>query len=579
MAVAARLRLPTRHLPVLEGLLPVRLRQVPADAISGATLAALAIPEVMGYTRIAGTPVVTGLYTLLLPMALFALFGSSRHLVVGANSATAAILAGGLAGLAAPNSAAWVALAGLCALLAAGLLLIARLVRLGFLADFLSRTVLVGFLTGVGIQVALGELPGLLGLPGTGHGPVGRLLEAIDGIRQARLPVVLVAAAVIVVIVGARLVSPRIPGALIAAIGSIAASWGLALQARGVSVLGPVPSGIPFLGLPHVAWSLGLLQRLLPTAIAMTVVILAQSAATSRAYASRAGERFDENVDLVGLALANLGAALSGTFVVNGSPTKTQMVVSAGGRSQLAQLVTTLLVALVLLVLTRPLAYLPRAVLSAVVFLIGIELVDLTTLRHVLAVRPAEFAVAVVTAAVVVLVGVEQGILAAMVLSLFDHVRRGYRPRNAVLVADHGGARPEPVGSKGELRPGLLVYRFTHSMYYANAAQLAEEVAALSQGAHPRWFCFDMAAVYDVDYSAEQTLRSTIARLHRQGIRPVLAEVAPEVDTWLRRYGIVKLLGSGAIYGTVGDVVRAYNADQDHGSSPGTPAPGISSHA
>ena len=209
MSVGAEIR--HFRLPVLQGLLPFRIGRAPADVIAGATLAALAIPEVMGYTRISGTPVVTGLYTLLIPMALFALFGSSRHLVVAADLATAAILASGLSGLAAPNSSEWLALAGFSALLAGVLLLLARIIRLGFLADFLSRTVLVGFLTGVGIQIALGEIPGLLGLPSEGHGPIARLVDAAERIGQARPPVMLVAGLVILVILGARRVSRRIP--------------------------------------------------------------------------------------------------------------------------------------------------------------------------------------------------------------------------------------------------------------------------------------------------------------------------------------------------------------------------------
>ena len=563
MSVGAEIR--HFRLPVLQGLLPFRIGRAPADVIAGATLAALAIPEVMGYTRISGTPVVTGLYTLLIPMALFALFGSSRHLVVAADSATAAILASGLSGLAAPNSSEWLALAGFSALLAGVLLLLARIIRLGFLADFLSRTVLVGFLTGVGIQIALGEIPGLLGLPSEGHGPIARLVDAAERIGQARPPVMLVAGLVILVILGARRVSRRIPGALIAVVGAIAASWTFDLAAHGVPVLGAVPAGVPKLGLPDVSWSLGLMQRLLPTAAAMTVVILAQSAATSRAYAARNNETLDENVDLVGLALANLGAAFSGTFVVNGSPTKTQMVVSAGGSSQLAQIVTSLITLLVLLVLTRPLSYMPQAVLSAVVFLIGVELIDLGEMRRILAVRPIEFAVAVITALVVVLVGVEQGILIAMVLSLLAHVRRGYRPKNVVLVEGKGEPRPEPVAEKGQLRPGLIVYRFNHSMYYANAAQLSEEVSALALSADPQphWFCFDMTAVDGVDYSAGQLLGRLLRALQRKGIRPLVAEVSDDVRALLDRYGIAKLLGPGAVYRSVGDVLRA-----DHAAHP-----------
>lgn len=307
------MRLPLRYLAIRQGLLP--------DALAGATLAALAIPVVMGYTRIAGMPVVTGLYTLLLPMLLFALFGSSRHLVVAADSATAAILASGLAGLAIPNSPEWIGLAGLLALMAAGLLLIARLVRLGFLANFLSRTTLTGFLTGVGLQVALGQFPGLLGVPATGQGPVGNLIDAIGDIGQARLPVLLVSACVMLVIVGAGRLSPRLPGGLIAVVGSIVASWAFDLQAHGVPVLGAVPSGLPRFGWPHATLSPALVERLLPTALAMTVMILTQSAATSRIHATRNNEPLDANKDLAGLVLANVGAALSGSFIVNGSPT------------------------------------------------------------------------------------------------------------------------------------------------------------------------------------------------------------------------------------------------------------------
>lgn len=538
--------------------LPVR-QTLLTDALAGATLAAVAIPVVMGYTRIAGMPVVTGLYTLLLPMMLFALFGSSRHLVVAADSATAAILASGLAGLAIPDSPEWIGLAGLLALMAAGLLLIARLVRLGFLANFLSRTTLTGFLTGVGLQVALGQFPGLLGLPATGNGPVGHLVDAIGNIGQARLPVLLVSACVMLVIVGAGRLSPRIPGGLIAVAGSIAASWAFDLRAHGVPVLGAVPSGLPWFGWPHAAPDLALVERLLPTAMAMTVMILTQSEATARIHATRDSEPLDTNRDLTGLALANLGAALSGSFIVNGSPTMTQMAAGAGGRSQFVQLVAGLVTLLVLLMLTGALAYLPRAVLSAVVFLIGIELIDLEEMRRILAVRPVEFAVAVIAAVVVLLAGVEQGILTAMVLSLLAHVRRGYRPKNSLLVEQDGERRPEPVASGRELRPGLLVYRFNHSMYYANAGQLSGEVDGLSLVTPaPRWFCFDMAAVDGVDYSAGQTLRGLLVRLRQRGIRPVFAELADDVRTQLEGYGIIALLEPDAVQASLGAVLKAY---------------------
>jgi MFS superfamily sulfate permease-like transporter len=379
----------TSGLPFLRGVLPIKAAQVPAEIVAGITLAALAIPEVMGYTKIAGTPVITGLYTILIPMALFALFGSSRHLVVGADSATAAILAAGLVGLASTGSDEYLALAAVLAFMAAGFLMLARVIGLGFMADFLSRTVLIGFLTGVGIQVALGQIAGMLGLAGGGNGTVGRVWADLQQIEQVNLYAMAIASAVIAVIVGSKRISEKISGALIAVIGAIALSWVLDLG-QSVHVLGDVPSGLPHIGLPRVDWSWELISTLVPTAFAMFVVILAQSAATSRAYAARYNERFSENTDLVGLGLANIGAGLSGTFVVNGSPTKTQMVDSAGGRTQLSLLVTTGIVLLVLLFLTAPLAYMPEAVLSSVVFLIGIDLIDVAGMARIYRERRSE---------------------------------------------------------------------------------------------------------------------------------------------------------------------------------------------
>ena len=205
---------PGRNWPIFGGILPIVGSQVPTDVIAGITLAALAIPEVMGYTKIAGMPVVTGLYTILIPMALFAIFGSSRHLVVGADSATAAIMAAGLVGMAATASPQYVALAGLLAMLAALLLFLARIFRLGFLADFLSRTVLIGFLTGVGIQVAIGQISGMLGIPGGGDGPVQKLATDVQQLGQTNLPTLAISIGVLVIIVGSRRINKKIPGAL-----------------------------------------------------------------------------------------------------------------------------------------------------------------------------------------------------------------------------------------------------------------------------------------------------------------------------------------------------------------------------
>jgi high affinity sulfate transporter 1 len=547
------------RLPVMQGLLPIKGSQLPAEVIAGITLAALAIPEVMGYTKISGTPVITGLYTMLIPTFLFAFFGSSRHLVVGADSATAAILAAGLVGIAATGSDEYVALAAVLAFMAAGFLIVARVIGLGFMADFLSRTVLIGFLTGVGIQVALGQISGMLGLKGGGHGTLGKIWADIQQIEQINLYALATAVSVLVVIVGTKKISKKIPGALIAVIGAIVASWALNFEAH-MHVLGAVPSGLPHLGLPEVQWSWELIGKLVPTAFAMFVVILAQSAATSRAYAARYNERFSENTDLVGLGLANIGAGLSGTFVVNGSPTKTQMVDSAGGRTQLSLIVTVVIVLLVLLFLTGPLAFMPEAVLSAIVFLIGIDLIDIKGMQRIYDQRRSEFWVALITALMVVFVGVEQGIILAIILSLIDHTRRGYRPKNVVLVASETGVlHAQPVATRAQALPGLMIYRFTHSLYYANSEQLSQEVTDLINSADPplRWFCLDASAVDDVDYSAAETLRSLFAVLKEKGVRLVVAQVLDDVRE-TSRYRLRELFGEEVFYATLDDVLSDY---------------------
>jgi sulfate permease, SulP family len=516
----------------------------------------------MGYTRIAGTPVITGLFTILIPLMLYSLLGSSRHLVVGADSATAAVLAAGLVGVATIGSPEYVAYASLLALLAGIMLIGARLVRLGFLADFLSRTVLVGFLTGVGIQVGIGQLPDMLGISAHGLSPVEELVTSILQISKANVYSLIISIGVVVLIFSLRGVSKKIPAALIAVICTIVLSYAFNFSSYGVSVLGRVPSGLPELGLPNVPITWNILQQLFPTAFSMFVIILAQSAATSRAYAARYNEAFDENVDLVGLAIANISAGLSGTFVVNGSPTKTEMVDSAGGRSQISQLTTVCIVLAVLLFLTAPLSYMPIAVLAGIVFVIAIELVDIKEMREIFIERPSEFWVAAATAAIVVFVGVEQGIIAAIILSLFAHTRHGYRPSNTLLSVDNRGLwQSVPIESGAQFLPGLIVYRFDHSMYYANADLFKNEVSRLIEGAHPSlsWFCLDGAAIDDVDFSAAAALREVYEMLKQRGIRLVLVQIRNRVCAELERSKITDLVGVQYNFDTIYDLENAYN--------------------
>ena len=546
---------------MLGGLLPIGRSQLGPDAVAGVTLAALAVPEVLGYSRIAGMPVVSGLYTMLVPMVVFALLGSSRHLVVAADSATAAILAAGLVGVAGVGSPRYVQLAGTAALLVGALLLLARLVRLGFLANFLSRTVLVGFLTGVGIQVASGQLADMLGVRAAGSHTATKLIDILKAIPHTNVAAALVSLGVIMLVVGIRRLTRRVPGALIAVVGAIALSRVVNLAGYRVDLLGVVPSGLPHLSTPSLA--LGDLSRLLPTAVSMFVVIAAQSAATSRAYAANYDETVNEDRDLIGLAGANLSAAFTGTFVVNGSPTKTQMVDGAGGRSQLSQLTAAVVVLLVVLILTGPLAYLPIAVLATVVFLIGIELIDVAGMRRIYTVRREEFLVAALTAAGVVFIGVEQGVLLAVVASIIDHLRHSYDPRSSVLVKSKAGHwQSQPVAAGIRTTDGLVIYRFGTSLYFANASRLAADITTLTQHADPpAWLCLDGAAIGDVDYTAASVLIRVHQQQHAHGTRLVLSNIIEPVRAQLDRYGITTAVGTDAYFDTAGAAFEAFNRD------------------
>jgi len=560
---------------LLGGLLPFDASRLPADAIAGATLAALAIPEVMGYTKIAGTPVITGLYTLLLPVLFFAIFGSSRHLVVGADSATAAILATGLVAMGqTAQSTEYVQMTSLAALMCAALLIAARLLKLGFIANFLSRSVLIGFLTGVGIQVAMGQVGGMFGITGESGGTVQKFVETLQMIpTDTNVPSLVVSISVLAVILVLGRINKAIPGALIAVVGAIAASYLLDLEAMGVTILGTVPGGLPAIGLPTDVMTAENVVALLPTVVSLVIVILAQSAATSRAYAMKYGDSFDENVDLVGLGMANIGAGISGTFVVNGSPTKTEMVDSGGGRSQVSQLTAGAVVVAVLLFLTGPLAYMPNAVLAAVVFLIGLRLIDYRGMAAIGRVRQGEFAVALVTAFVVVVVGVEQGIILAMALSIVEHIYHSYRPYDTLLAVTPGGTPgPVPLADRAEALPGLVVYRFGASLYYANGTRFTEEVMDLVEGADPplRWLAVSASSVGDIDFSGADTIRQVKEELARTGVTFAICDLSPKVRAQLDAYGLTELIGTDRIFATTTDLLAAYRAAAEAGAG-GTP--------
>jgi SulP family sulfate permease len=547
-------------LNLFAGMRPFRAVQGVRDSLAGVELAALSIPQALGYSSIAGMPAVTGFYTLFLPLLAFATFGSSRYLVVAADSATAAILAGGLAPMAPVASAKYVELAGMVALLTAGMLLLARVLKLGFLADFLSRTVLVGFLTGVGFQVGIAVLGQMIGLETHSKWTIVKLAELVRNPGGVHLPTVGLSVLVVGGVLACDRFAPRVPGPLIAVAAAMAASAAWDFAGHGIGTIGPITGGLPHLSLHAFKWKD--IEPLIPIAGSCFVMIVAQSAATARIYAVRHRQSSDENADLAGLAAANAVAALSGTFVVNGSPTQTGMMERSGAQSQVAHVAAAVVVSLVLLFLTGPFQYLPRCVLGAIVFLVAIHLTDIRGLRRIREESPGEFALAVTTAAVVVLWGVEQGIVFAMVLSLLRIVHHSYRPHTAVLVQDRGGIwQLNPVVPGAETEPGMVVYRFGAALFYANAGMFADEIRGMIRNpGHLRWIVVDAGAITNVDYTAAQVVRELLQDLERRGIEMVLAHVQSDLKPDLDRHHITEAIGPERIFDTLREAVAAFHA-------------------
>lgn len=544
---------------LLKGVLPFKA-PLTSEIIAGLILAAVGIPEVMGFARIAGMPVITGLYTILLPLAIFALFCSSRHLIVGADSATAAILSGALVPFAVIGSPTYVAMASTVALLCAAFLILARIFRLGFIADFMSRTVLIGFLAGVGIQVIISQLSGMLGIPGEGGlNTIPQLITIFTHLSEINIPTIIVSLIVVSIIVGTRRISPKLPGALIAVAGTIMASFLFNFQGIGITVLGSVPSGIPAFAIPTI--NINVLPDLMLATAASLIVILSQSAATSRAYAIRYSENVDEDKDFFALGLANGIAGLTGTFVVNGSPTKTEIVDEAGSRSQMVSLVTAAVVLVVLLFFTQSLSFLPNATLAGIVFLIGINLIDTASLKDIhKKVRP-EFFLALVTAATVILTGVLWGIVLSIILSLFLHLSHSYKPTNSILVKDERGKwvfRKFEIGESTQ--DGLIIYRFNRDLYFANSDQLREEVLKLVDNADPplKLFVLNTAGFSAIDYTSAKMLKDLYHDLDSRDVKFALTLILPGLRKQFKHLGLIDLIGEDNIYENIIETLKAY---------------------
>jgi MFS superfamily sulfate permease-like transporter len=405
----------------------------------------------------------------------------------------------------------------------------------------------------------------MLGVPVDSRRPVVELWEVLRGLPHAHLPTVAVSALVLGFVLVLRWFAPKLPGALVAVVAAIAASAWLDFAGRGIATIGPVASGLPRLALAGLLSLRGMswqeVELLVTVAASCAVMILTQSAATARIYAAKHNREVNENNDLLGLSAANAAAALSGGFVVNGSPTQTAMMEVAGGQSQWSQVATAVVVGLVLLFLTRPLEFLPTCVLGVLVFMVALRLIDWKALKEIRTESPQEYALAVTTAAVVLLVGVEQGIVLAMVVSLLRVVRHSYHPHTGVLVADGSGAwKLVPVAPGVVTEPGLVLYRFGAALFYANAGRFLEEVSCVVQPmpSAVRWVVVDAEAITHVDYTAARVVMALKRNLTQAGVELAFARVPWDLRSDFDRHHLTEIVGQAQIFNRLHDAIAAF---------------------
>ncbi len=555
-----------RAWPILPTLQGYKASWLATDAIAGLTLVAIAIPEQMATAHLAGMPEVTGFYAFVAGSLLFALFGRHSLMSVGADSTIAPVFAAGVATLAVVGSSSYSHLVSATALMAGGLLVVAGLLRLGWIADFFPVPVLTGLLAGIGVDIFIKQLPTILGLPGGGTTNIGRLRTFVDQLSNINGWSLGIALGVLGIIVICDRIDRRIPGALLAIVGATALVRAAGLTSHGVEVVGQVQAELPHLGLPGA--SLHQLGQLLVTAVTVAFLCTVQISATTRSTATAAASDptseatpEDFNIDLAAVGAGSLLAGLAGSFAVDASPPRTAVVASAGGRSQVTSLTAVAAVVLVLVVATGLLKDLPEAALGAVLMFVASKLFRFGVLRSIFRFNAVEFALAVVTLAVVVLIGIEQGVVAAALLALVQRTRLAARPRDAVLGRVPGTDHwiQADIGQPTEQVPGVVVYLLYAPLWYGNATHVVDRIRQIIAAAPQPvdTLVLDGDAIPDIDYTGARALAELLAQLQKEGIAVAVARASEIAHRDLRRAGLLNAIGTDRVFTNVDAAVRS----------------------
>jgi high affinity sulfate transporter 1 len=547
--------------PGLADLLAYRARWLGKDVTAGLVLTALLVPQGMAYAELAGLPAITGLYTSILCLVGYAVFGPSRVLVLGPDSSLGPLIAATILPLAGADGdpARAIALASALALLTGAVMVVAGLTGLGFVADLISRPAMVGYLNGLALTILVGQLPKLFGFSVDAEGFLGEVVGFVSGLGATVPAALAVGALGLVLILVLQRFLPKVPAVLVVVVLSIGATALLGLADRGVDVVGGLPQGFPPFSLPDVRFSD--LALLLPGALGIAVVSLTDTISTASSFAARAGRTIDGGREMTAIGASNVAAGLFGGFPVSTSGSRTAVAAQAGARTQLTGLVGAAAITLILLFVPGLLRDLPQPTLAAVVIAASLSLTDLPATRRLFRVRRTEFALSLTAALGVVVLGVLPGMAVTVALSAANVFRRAWWPYRAVL-----GRVPELPGfhdvrghPEAELLPGCLLIRFDAPLFFANARTFREWVDGLVRDdPEVRWVIVAAEPVTDVDTTAAEMLRELADALHRQDRHLVFAELKDPVRADVERAGLTDVIDPAHLFPTVEAAVTAF---------------------
>jgi SulP family sulfate permease len=580
--VFARIRWPRPF----AGLRGVTLADVPREASAGITLAALMIPLNIGYAQVAGLPPVAGLYAAIIPLAVYALLTSSRHLVTSPDASMAGLVGAALVAFAAAGDPLRLQYALALALLCGVLFFVFWLFRLAFLANFLSRAVMAGFISGLGIEVFTNQVRKILAAPHVADAASGVLMAAehlkeamassvntegyfvevialIHSIPRANLYSVAIGVGAFLIVRLMKRYAPKIPGALVALVLLTTIVAMFDLVAKGVGVLGAIPSGAPTLTLPHIPAADYL--RLLPSALAIVAILLCEGLLVVRSYSSKYGYKVDGDQMLFAYGAANLAAGFTGSLLTGNSPSRSAAMDASGAKSQIPSLVAAVTIALVLLFFTDLLAFLPNAALAGIVANAVLSLIEVHELRELWRMRRSDFWIAAVCLVSVLALGPLRAVLIAFLLSTIDVIRRASRPETSVLLEAADGSHFAPAAVGEAASPsGLVVYRFGAPLYFANATLFLDEIEQLvARPSTPvRWFVLDAQAMVDVDTTGAEVVRQAITLLAGRGITFAVSRADRSFRSWLEKYELMELIDQRRFYPTNRRAAEAFREDQ-----------------